>query len=191
MVASSAVEPAVRGEPHPKSAWLYAILGVVLIIVGTLVLGDVVFTSALTATFIAWAFVIVGIFQLAHALGAYSWKGFVLDLLLGLLYIAAGTSLLYDPIAAAIKLTLLLGIIFIASGVFRMILASKLWSDAGGSLFLSGLVAVAAGSIIIAEWPQSGLWVLGLCLAADLIFHGFAWISYALAIPAKQLPQTA
>jgi len=182
MVASSAVEPAVRGEPHPKSAWLYAILGVVLIIVGTLVLGDVVFASALTAVFIAWAFVIVCIFQLAHALGAYGWKGFVLDLLLGLLYIAAGTSLLYDPIAAAVKLTLLLGIIWIVSG-------SKLWSDAGGTLLLSGLVGVAAGSIIIGEWPQSGLWVLGLCLAVDLVFHGFAWISYALAVPAKQFPR--
>lgn len=36
--------------------------------------------------------------------------------------------------------------------------------------------------------PDSGL---GLCLAVDLIFHGFAWISYALAVPAKQVPQTA
>ena len=102
-----------------------------------------------------------------------------------------GTSLLYDPIAAAVKLTLLLGIIWIISGVFRIFLASKLWSDAGGSLLLSGFVGIAAGSIIIAEWPQSGLWVLGLCLAVDLVFHGFAWISYALAVPAKQFPQIA
>ena len=191
MVISLTAEPTAGGEPSPKSWWLYLLLGIALIIGGAFVLGDVVFASVISAIFIAWALVIVGVFQVVHAFSAVGWKGFVLDLLLGALYIAAGYLLLANPLAATIKLTLLLGIIWIVSGFFRIVLAGVLWRQAGWALLLSGIVGVLAGGIILSEWPQSGLWVLGLCLGIDLIFHGFAWIGYSMSIPSKQTPQTA
>ncbi len=184
-------EPTAGGDPSPKSWWLYLLLGIVLLVGGVFVLGDVVFASVLTAAFIAWALVIVGVFQIVHAFSAVGWKGFVLDLLLGALYIAAGAILLTNPLAATIKLTLLLGIIWIVSGIFRIVLAGVLWRQAGWSLLISGIIGALAGGIILSEWPQSGLWVLGLCLGVDLIFHGFAWIGYSMSIPSKQAPQAA
>ena len=191
MVISPTAEPTAGGEPAPKSWWLYLLLGIALIIGGTFVLGDVVFASVISAIFIAWALVIVGVFQVVHAFSAVGWKGFVLDLLLGALYIVAGYFLLANPLAATIKLTLLLGIIWIVSGMFRIVLAGVLWRQAGWSLLISGIIGALAGGIILSEWPSSGLWVLGLCLGVDLIFHGFAWIGYSMSIPSKQVPQTA
>ncbi len=191
MAISPSAEPAAGGEPAPKSWWLYLLLGIVLLIGGVIVLGDVTLASVISARVISWAILIVGIFQVVHAFSAVGWKGFVLDLLIGLLYIAAGYILLANPLGATIKLTLLLGIIWIVSGLFRIVLASVLWRQAGWSLLISGIIAALAGGIILSEWPQSGLWVLGLCLGIDLIFHGFAWIGYSMSIPSKQAPQTA
>jgi len=190
MVVSPSTAPAVNGEPSPKSWWLYLLLGIALIIAGAFVLGDVALASVISAIFIAWALVIVGIFQIFHAFSAFGWKGFLLDLLLGALYIAGGVILLTNPLAATIKLTFLLGIVWIVSGLFRVILAGALWGEGGWALLISGLIGALAGGVILSEWPASGLWVLGLCLGIDLIFHGFAWIGYSLSIPSKQ-PQSA
>ncbi len=37
----------------------------------------------------------------------------------------------------------------------------------------------------------SELWVLGLCLGIDLLFNGFAWISYSFAVLSKGAGQRA
>jgi uncharacterized membrane protein HdeD (DUF308 family) len=191
MVIYHTSEPTAKGDPSPKSWWLYLLLGIVLLMGGVFVLGDLAFASVLTARFIAWAVAIVGACQIIHAFSAVGWKGFVFDLLLGVLYILAGALLLTNPLAATIKLTLLLGIIWIVSGLFRIVLGGVLWRQGGFSLVLSGIIGALAGGIILSEWPQSGLWVLGLCLGVDLIFHGFAWIGYSMSIPSKRGPQAA
>jgi uncharacterized membrane protein HdeD (DUF308 family) len=36
------------------------------------------------------------------------------------------------------------------------------------------------GILILAQWPISGLWVIGLFLGIELIFYGGAWIAVAL-----------
>jgi uncharacterized membrane protein HdeD (DUF308 family) len=40
------------------------------------------------------------------------------------------------------------------------------------------------GLLVLAQWPASGLWVIGLFLGIGLIFHGFAWIPVALGLRA-------
>jgi uncharacterized membrane protein HdeD (DUF308 family) len=38
------------------------------------------------------------------------------------------------------------------------------------------------GGLILAQWPASGLWVIGFFIGLDLIFHGFAWIALAAGL---------
>jgi uncharacterized membrane protein HdeD (DUF308 family) len=38
------------------------------------------------------------------------------------------------------------------------------------------------GGLILAQWPASGLWVIGLFVGIDLIFYGFAWIALAAGL---------
>jgi uncharacterized membrane protein HdeD (DUF308 family) len=47
-------------------------------------------------------------------------------------------------------------------------------------MLISGVFGVIAGIIILAGWPASGLWVLGLLLGVDLIVHGAAWLMYGI-----------
>src|SRR5262249_29557594 len=99
--------------------------------------------------------------------------------LLGILYVAFGLILWSQPLAGALVITLVLGILLVISGVVRMLLSYKHWNDAGWIMLLSGIVGVLAGAIIIARWPMSGLWGLGLLLGIDLLVHGFAWLLHA------------
>jgi uncharacterized membrane protein HdeD (DUF308 family) len=46
---------------------------------------------------------------------------------------------------------------------------------------LAGLVSIALGAMIIAHWPASGLWVIGLFVAIELIFNGWSNVFIALA----------
>jgi uncharacterized membrane protein HdeD (DUF308 family) len=177
--------PALDGEAPAHSWWLYLVLGIVLLIAGVFVLGDAVLASVVSALFIGWAILIAGIIEIVHAFSAREWKGFLLDLLLGALYIAGGWILVSNPLAATISLTLALGIIWIASGIFRIVLASALWREGGWGILFSGLLAVLAGGLILAEWPASGLWVLGFLLGIDLIVHGIAWIGYSFSVRSR------
>jgi len=40
---------------------------------------------------------------------------------------------------------------------------------------------VALGVMIINEWPQSGLWVIGLFVAIEMLFAGWSQIMIAIA----------
>ncbi len=90
MVLFPSAAPTSGREASDTPWWFYTLLGVVLLIAGAFVLGDVVFASVISAIFIAWAIVIGGIFQIIHAFSARGWKGFVFDGILGALYVAGG-----------------------------------------------------------------------------------------------------
>jgi uncharacterized membrane protein HdeD (DUF308 family) len=46
---------------------------------------------------------------------------------------------------------------------------------------LSGLISIVLGGMIIAQWLESGLWVIGLFVAIELLFNGWSMIFVALA----------
>ena len=48
-------------------------------------------------------------------------------------------------------------------------------------MLVSGVVGIAAGIMILAHWPASGLWAIGLLVGIDLIAHGIAWLAVAWA----------
>jgi len=49
---------------------------------------------------------------------------------------------------------------------------------------VTGIVAVLLGSVIAARWPISGLWVIGLFVAIEMIIHGWSCIVIALVAKA-------
>ena len=45
---------------------------------------------------------------------------------------------------------------------------------------LNGALSSIMGILIMAQWPVSGLWAIGLFVGIDLIYYGSAWIALAL-----------
>ena len=180
---SMTINPA--GEAKEKSWWVYTLLGVVLLFAGAFVLADLVFASAVSAIWIASAIIVAGVYQILQALRGRGQRGLALDTLVGILYVAGGAILLLNPLRASLSLTLMLGIIWILSGLVRVFLAEGM-GRGRRAFMLSGTVSIIAGLVILFQWPASGLWVLGLCLGVDLIFHGIAWTAYSFLVLADQ-----
>jgi uncharacterized membrane protein HdeD (DUF308 family) len=103
--------------------------------------------------------------------------------LLGLLYAAAGLICLQNPFEAATFLTLLLGISLIVAGLVRVFLATRMKQGAPwGWVAFSGVVSFLLGLMIVAKWPASSFYVLGILLGVDLIFFGSTWLAVGLAL---------
>jgi uncharacterized membrane protein HdeD (DUF308 family) len=159
--------------------WVCLLLGIVMIIAGFVVLGDVVLVTVISTMFIGWLLIAVGAFEVIHAFWTKGWGGFLWQVLLGILYIAFGAVLVSQPVASALILTYVLGLLLLVSGIVRILLGFSHWKDAGWIMLLSGAFGVLAGLVILTGFPATGLWVLGFVLGVDLISHGVAWLTYA------------
>jgi uncharacterized membrane protein HdeD (DUF308 family) len=163
----------------PPSFWVCVLLGIVMVLAGFVVLGDVVLVTVVSTMFIGAISIAVGTFEIIHAFWTKGWGGFLWQVLLGILYVAFGIVLLSQPVASALILTYVLGLLLLISGFVRIVLGIGHWREAGWIMLLSGAFGVLAGLVILTGFPMTGLWVLGFVLGIDLISHGIAWLTYA------------
>jgi len=193
MAARNAVSLNGSRSPVRHVGRVRLVLGIVMILAGNVVLADVAFASFVSSVFIGAAAIVVGTFEIVHAIwtrggGALSWQ-----ILLGLLYVAVGLVLVgetsvADAIVAPgiarsarssdLLLTYGLGLLLMLSGVVRILLGLSHWRTGGWTMLLAGAFGVLAGLIVLAEFPKTGLWIFGLLLGLDLIVHGAAWLRY-------------
>src|SRR5258708_37860481 len=159
--------------------WICVLLGLVMILAGILVLGDIMLVTIISTMFIGWVSIFAGAFEIFHAFWTKGWGGFVWQVLLGILYIAFGIILVSQPLTGALLLTYVLGLALLVSGVVRMLIGIGRWQQGGGITLASGLVGVLAGVIILTGFPTTGRWVLGMLLGIDLLSHGIGWLTFA------------
>jgi uncharacterized membrane protein HdeD (DUF308 family) len=111
--------------------WLCILLGVVMILGGILVLGDVALATIISTLFIGWTAIATGAFEVIHAFWTKGWGGFVWQIVLGILYVGFGMVLVAQPLASALILTYVLGLLFLISGFARILLSFSVWRKAG------------------------------------------------------------
>lgn len=172
----------IGGKDQAHHWWWFALLGIVMTAGGTFMLGNLAAATVVSTIFIGAAFLVMGAFQIVKAFNIKDWSGALLSAALGVLYALAGFVLWANPLAGAVSLTFLIAAMLLGSGLVRLWLAYKHWHAMGGLLTLSGIIAILAGLAIFAGWPGSSVWVLGLCLAIDVLFQGFAWLMFGFAI---------
>jgi Short repeat of unknown function (DUF308) len=72
---------------HVRSKWgWFVALGVALVLLGFLALGDVVAVTPASAVFVGAMFLVGGIFHLIHAFMVKTWSGFLMNVLAGVVY---------------------------------------------------------------------------------------------------------
>jgi uncharacterized membrane protein HdeD (DUF308 family) len=169
--------------------WLLA-LGILFIILGTIGLGMTVFLTIVKVLFLGVLLLIGGAAQVIEAFKHKGWKSLLWSILIALFYLGAGMLVIYDPVGASIALTLVLAFALIAIGIFRIIMALQFkLAQVRWMTLLSGIASIILGALILAKWPVSGLWVIGLFVAIELIIHGWSYVFIALA--ARQAPVDA
>jgi uncharacterized membrane protein HdeD (DUF308 family) len=180
-LTTSAASPDL--EPlHAKWGWIVA-LGVVYVIAGLIALGSVLMATVVSVFLVGIMMIMAGVAEVVGAFQIKGWGKFLLWVLLGVLYIVAGFVTFQNPLLAAAVLTLILGVALIASGIMRIILAFSVQQETPWVwVLLSGLVTLVLGGLILARWPISSLYILGLFLGIDLVIAGASWIGLGLGL---------
>ncbi|MEI7449742.1 MAG: DUF308 domain-containing protein [Desulfomonile sp.] len=188
---ASATSPSktIFGEVSQNWGWLFG-MGILFIILGVIGLGRLIALSSAGALFFGVLIVIGGAAQFIEALKCKGWKGVAYHVLIAVLYMVGGVFLIWNPLAAKLLLTWVLAAVLICVGIVRMFIAIQM--RATGSWFvplLGGIISIILGGLILVKWPLSGLFVIGLIIAIELIVNGWTYIFIALA--ARKASKTA
>ena len=121
--------------------------------------------------------------EVINAFQIKTWGKFLLWLFPGALYIVAGFATFENPLLTAVFLTLLLGIALLISGIMRIVLAFSMKEGMPWvGVAISGAITLLLGGVILAHWPVSSIYILGMFLGIDLIFAGIGWIGVGLGL---------
>lgn len=168
--------PAIGLDPgklrkHARATFWTGVGAIVLGVLAVLLPG--IFTLGIEI-FIGSLLLVAGGFQTVGALGSFRARHSWLALLTGLLTAAVGLLFLLNPFQGAAALTALLGAFFLVAGMFRLLYGIRLRGTPGsGWGVFNGIVTLALGVLVLAGWPETSLFILGLFLGIDLIFLGF------------------
>jgi uncharacterized membrane protein HdeD (DUF308 family) len=157
-------------------------LGIALVALG--VAAIVYESTATVASVVALGAIIfiAGIVQLFAAFQARGAGHVILYLLVGALELVVGFVLIAEPGAGALAVTLLLSVYFMFSGIFRIIYSLWMQFPLYGWAALSGLVALALGIMLYAQWPTSAYWFLGFAVGVNFILLGISWSALAFKL---------
>ncbi len=185
------------GDPTGPPASVRLVLGGVMLLAGLVVLTDVAFASFVAPAFIGTAAIMVGTFEIVHALWARTWAAVSWQMLLGFLYIALGLILTDAAGSSVMEMltnivarsgrtqellqTYTIGLLFTLSGIVRILLSISHWREAGWTMMLSGAFGAGAGLAILSEFPKLSLWMLALLLGIDFLTQGLAWLRFAFS----------
>ncbi len=171
-------------ETGLKRSWGWMAAFAVISLVGGILALINPFAATLAATLMAgWAFAFLGALQVVQSFQVKGWGGFIWALLFGLLTLAVGLSLIFNPLAGMVSLTLLVAALFLAVGVVKVMYAFSLRPLTGwGWVLISGIVSVLLAIMILADLPWSAANVLGILLAVELISNGVLFLFVALGL---------
>jgi len=172
-----------EAKRHISESWgWFLALGILLILAGVAAIAFPLLSTIATKIMLGWIFLVAGVVMAVHAFSIQQWRGFLMELLLAVLYIVVGGWLAFFPFTGIITLTILLAALFLAEGVLEVIMAMRVRPHEGwGWLLISGLIAIVVGVMIAAELPGSAAWAIGLLAGINLLSTGVSFVVLALA----------
>jgi len=165
---------------------LFLVQGIIMLILGAL---DIIWILPLISTlaidiYVGWLFLLSGIVGILAMFLTRDVQTFVWMLLTAAPSLFLGIMLVWHPAAGAASLTVLLTAFFIAEGVVQIV-ASLSYHDVfpnqWGWVLASGITDLILAGIIIAGWPGTAAWALGMSVGVNLLTSGAAITMVTLA----------
>jgi uncharacterized membrane protein HdeD (DUF308 family) len=156
--------------------------GVALVILGMLAISFSAFTTLISVIFLGFLLLFSGVVVVIDSIQFWRGRGssFFIEFLMGIFYCLVGLTFIFSPVAGSISLTLLLGGLFVVLGIFRIVYSWSSKLPRSGWIIFSGVITLFLGILILAQWPASGLFIIGLFVGIDLLFLGMNYIMPAL-----------
>ena len=181
MTEIQALDIRVPAEIVHNWGWFLA-FGIALVLIGVLAIARAVAATVVSMLFFGWLLVIAAGIEIVQAIMVGKWVGLYHHWLGAILFGVLGALILWRPLVSAEIVTLLMGAFFLVAGLFQLITPIVVSLPEWGWHVLNGIITLVLGILILAQWPVSGLWVIGLFVGIELIFYGGAWIALALRL---------
>ena len=175
------IDVVVGATPEMVHHWGWFLgFGIVLMVLGIVAVVRSTTATIASMVFFGWLLVFSSVIQFVEAFMVGRWEGFFLHLLIAILFGIVGLLMVVRPAITAEALTFLMSVFFLLGGLYQLVAAVWTHLPGWGWHALNGIIAAVMGVLILAQWPVSGLWVIGLFVGIDLIFYGWAWVALAL-----------
>jgi len=173
---------------HLRARWGEIVaFGALLVVLGVAALCFTLPSTVATVTLNGVFFLVAGVAEIGVGAHAKSWARFFLWIVGGAVYLIAGLICIINPIFASLALTLALGAGLIAAAVVRAYLAFHLPAgNARAMVLLAAAVTFLLGLVIVAHWPTDSVYVLGILLGVDLLFHGIGWATFGVGLRSRR-----
>jgi len=163
--------------------------GVLLAVLGLLVLFTPFLTGLALSVLLGAVLVIGGLVHVAAAFSAGSALNVVWQAVLGVAYGIVGISMLANPIVGLTTLTLLVIAFFAVEGVLQIIWAvtgeeRSLW------LGLGGVISLLLAGMLLAGFPASALWAVGVLFGVNLLVTGISMVMHGRTQQAAATAET-
>ena len=163
----------------------FLVFGICLLLLGVVAVARSVTATIVSMLFFGWLLVLACGIAVIQAILVGHWAGFFHHLVAAILFGVTGLLIATRPLLGAEVATMLMAVFFLISGLFQFFGSWWVALPGWGWQAVDGIIAFVLGLFVLAQWPASGLWVIGLFIGIDLIFYGAAWIALALGLRAS------
>ncbi|MCF1428352.1 MAG: DUF308 domain-containing protein [Shewanella sp.] len=153
--------------------------GYITILLGVIAIALPFAMGLAVAVLFALTLITVGVVQLL-AVWPDDGRGLSLRLVWAILTLVAGLYMLFDPKVSLDTLTLFLGSYFLVDGVANIATAFQLKPRHGwGHIAMGGVFSLLLALIILAQWPLSSEFVIGILIGVKLLVLGITMVALA------------
>ncbi|MFC7099004.1 HdeD family acid-resistance protein [Halobaculum marinum] len=167
----------MASEQRRESVRTFRIAGVLIAIIGVFGIVFPFVAGVSLSLLLGLALVVGGVVHAVHAFRSRNWKGFLGLGLLALVYAVAGVALVVNPILGLTSLTLLVIAYLLVSGVAETAIGIQIRGDPNwGWIVFSGALSVVLGLLLLAGFPGTAVWAVGLLFGINLLSTGIAMV---------------
>jgi len=155
----------------------FVIPGLIYLLLGVVCLAVPQVAALAVGVFAGLALAAGGLLAMVFAGALVGWPGAQWSFLAGLLALALGALTLLFPALGIASVASLLIVYFLLDGTLKCgiaLLARNL--PGSGWIGLHGIAGVLLAILLLAGWPVSAEWVIGLFLGLHFLLKGWAWI---------------
>jgi len=151
-------------------------LGAVLIVLGLAAIAAPWVAAAAVAAFCGVTLVVGGASQVAMTAGTFTWQGFWMTLVSGVLAIMLGVAMLLMPHEAAGALVIFLAIMLLLEATAKLSAAMLVGNEfPRGWLLFDGIVTAVLGIVLLVSEPAAKEVLLGIFVGINLLSSGITF----------------
>jgi uncharacterized membrane protein HdeD (DUF308 family) len=166
------------------------LLGAIELIIGVVAIMAPGLTGVAVTLMVGVLLMLGGFARVLASIKAASFGAGALGILAGGFAIIAGVVAIASPRVGLDALTLILAFYFFVDGTTRLAMGFTMKPASGWSWkAFGGVLSLILGMLILAEWPVSGTWAIGVLVGIHFIFTGLSLI--VIGISAKKATSAA